>query len=137
MGKSDEAVSLEASLGGLLWYRQSIHSENKIPKTRHNITVINMIITTILFSTRGVGTFSGFRSGPNGDSGVVFGVCDTVGGFVIGLSVDVEIIEKSAVCLQDPGFSETPCKVISSHSHFSFTDKSGQKSGVCWIRNNH
>ena len=53
--------------------------------------MINIIITTIRFSTRGVGTFSGFRSGPNGDSGVVFGVCDTVGGFVIGLSVDVVV----------------------------------------------
>ena len=92
MGKSDEALSLDASLGGRLWYRQSIHSENKIPKTRHNTTVMNIIITTIRFSTKGVGTFSGFRSGPNGDSGVVFGVCDTVGGFVIGLSVDVVVV---------------------------------------------
>ena len=54
--------------------------------------MINIIITTIRFSTKGVGTFSGFRSGPNGDSGVVFGVCDTVGGFVIGLSVDVVVV---------------------------------------------
>lgn len=64
-----------------------MHSEINMPKTRADTTVIKIIITIARFSTRGVGTLSGLRSGPNLESpGIVtVGPGGTmVGGFVIG-----------------------------------------------------